>query len=366
MKGRVWIVLGTVVYLIVMGCVLAQPGTQSTTLANPDSATVVGANSTADMPYRGMVLQVQRIDGEGLEYKKAVDAIAAIGADSIEIVVDSRQENVSSSEIFLDMRMCPSPEKLTDLIRYAKSKKLRVLLMPIVLLEKAVKANDWRGTIHPPVWEDWFNSYRDMITHYAAVAEAGGADVFMVGSELVSSEIHNDEWRHTIHDVRKVFHGKLTYSSNWDHYNSIPFWDALDMVGMNSYWKLGDNRNVSVEEIVKRWHDLQRDLFAFVKKTHRPLLFTEVGWCSLANAAHEPWDYTKQVEPIDLELQRKLYEGFFEAWQGSPDLGGFSFWQYTIGQGGPEDRGYTPVGKPAEKTLREWLAKPRWNVNPNS
>src|SRR5262249_33254686 len=153
MKGRVWIILGTVVYLVVMGCVFMQPSAQSTTLANPDSATLVGASSTADMPYRGMVLQVQRIDGEGLEYKRAVDAIAAIGADSIEIVVDSRQENVSSSEIFLDLRMCPSPEKLTDLIRYAKSKKLRVLLMPIVLLEKAVKANDWRGTIHPPVWE---------------------------------------------------------------------------------------------------------------------------------------------------------------------------------------------------------------------
>ena len=28
----------------------------------------------------------------------------------------------------------------------------------------------------------------------------------------------------------------------------------------------------------------------------------EVGWCSLRNAAHEPWDYTKESEPVDLDL----------------------------------------------------------------
>ena len=30
--------------------------------------------------------------------------------------------------------------------------------------------------------------------------------------------------------------------------------------------------------------------------------------------------------------------------------------------GGLEDNGYTPKGKPAEAVLREWLAKPRWEV----
>lgn len=367
MKGRVWIILGLLAYLMVVGCVMwpapEQKSAQADTahIASPVAQRV----NAGGMPYRGMVLQVQRIDGEGMEYKRAIDAIADVGADSVEIVVDSRQENGSSSMIFLDLRMTPSPERLTDLIKYAKSRKLRVLVMPIVLLEKPV-GNEWRGTIKPQIWEEWFNSYRDMILHYAKVAEAGGADVFMVGSELVSTERHIDEWRHTIHDIRQTFHGQVTYSANWDHYQSIPFWEQLDLIGMNSYWKLGENKDVSVDEIVRRWHDIQRDLFAFVHKTHRPLIFTEVGWCSLANAAHEPWDYTKQEVPVDLELQRKLYEGFFRAWQGSPELGGFSFWQYTIGQGGPSDRGYTPIGKPAEQVLHEWLAKPRWTVNPNS
>jgi len=40
----------------------------------------------------------------------------------------------------------------------------------------------------------------------------------------------------------------------------------------------------------------------------------EVGWCSLANAAKDPWDYTQTQLPADPELQKKLYEAFYRAW----------------------------------------------------
>ena len=43
-------------------------------------------------------------------------------------------------------------EKLAELIQHAKSKKLRVILMPIVLLDKP-EGNEWRGTIKPPDWD---------------------------------------------------------------------------------------------------------------------------------------------------------------------------------------------------------------------
>ena len=35
---------------------------------------------------------------------------------------------------------------------------------------------------------------------------------------------------------------------------------------------------------------------AFSNKQRQAILLLEVGWCSLANAAHEPWDYTKSDE----------------------------------------------------------------------
>src|SRR3954467_10138458 len=230
--------------------------------------------------------------------------------------------------------------------------------MPIVLLHSPRGATEWRGTLKPESWEDWFVSYREIMKHYAIIAEAGGVDVLSVGSELVSAENRVDQWHRLIRMVRKIYHGKLTYSANWDAYTRVPFWDQLDLIGMNSYYTLGNDSKVSVDEIVDRWRGIQRDLLAFQKRQGRPILFTEVGWCSLANAASEPWDYTRTSLPVDLELQRKLYEGFFKAWQGNPALGGFMFWEWTSGEGGPADRGYTPENKPAEKVLKEWLAKP--------
>src|SRR5690348_4199584 len=123
--------------------------------------------------------------------------------------------------------------------------------MPIVLLESP-KGNDWRGVIHPEVWEDWWDSYREMLHHYDTVAEKHHAEVFVVGSELVSTEGQIEEWTRTIRQVRKDFHGQITYSANWDHYTTVPFWDQLDLMGMNSYYKLGKTNNASLNEIKGR------------------------------------------------------------------------------------------------------------------
>jgi hypothetical protein len=117
-----------------------------------------------------------------------------------------------------------------------------------------------------------------------------------------------------------------------------------------------------VQEVVARWKEIQTDLLAFHRRIGKPLILLEAGWCSMRNAAHEPWDYTRMDQPVDVELQRKLYEGFFQAWWGSPSLGGFMLWEWPPGEGGPKDRGYTPENKPAEQVMRNWLAKPRWNV----
>ena len=54
---------------------------------------------------------------------------------------------------------------------------------------------------------------------------------------------------------------------------------------------------------------------------------------------------------VDLSLGPAL--GFFA---------GFMLWSWTPNASGPQDRGYTPEGKPAEQVLRKWLAKGPWQV----
>lgn len=315
------------------------------------------------LPIRAVGMQIQRTDWMD-KYKQGIDEVAALGADAVKFVVDARQEDGTSNRIYIDLRMTPSAEELGDLIRYAKSKGLRVILMPIVLLDDP-KGDEWRGTLKPESWDEWFESYRGIMAHFLWIAQANGVDIFVIGSELVSAERQAAQWDKTIDFIRGRFGGLLTYSSNWDHYQNIPFWEKLDLIGMNSYWTLGPDKDTSVETIKDNWRDIQEELEPFIRKKGKPLLFLEIGWCSLDNAAKEPWDYTKAEEPINLELQRRLYQGFFESWHGTPWLGGFSVWEWPPGEGGPDDRGYTPKNKPAEGVLREWMAKPAWSVQVN-
>ena len=378
MFSRGMIGAAVAVYLIVLGCVMmpsdapAKKMSVASETVDPSPAANSGAVLTPDpkfagaLPFKGAAMQIQRVDWID-KYKQSIDEIAALGLDTVSLVIDTRQENGSSSRIYLDMRMTPTPEKLADIIQHAKAKGLRVILMPVVLLDNP-RGNEWRGTIKPDYWPDWFESYRSMLLHFAWIAQQNHVDVLSVGSELVSAEKERAEWSKTIGAVREVFKGQLTYSANWDHYTSIPFWNQLDLIGMNSYWALDEippgshehkKRKVTVEQVEENWKYIQKDLLAFQQKMNKPILFLEIGWCSLGNAADEPWDYTRTEEnDVDLELQKRLYEGFFRSWYRKSGLGGFMVWEWTPGEGGPEDKGYTPENKPAQEVLREWIAKP--------
>ena len=360
-----WIIVvaGCILYGVVAGCSILGGRPGASFVDDPPTAAPQArpgrAVETGVLPIRAAGMQIQRTDWID-RYKQSIDEIAALGADAVKIVVDARQEDGNSNVIYVDSRRTPTTDQLADLFRHADSLGLDVIFMPIVLVDDP-KGDEWRGTIRPQSWAKWFDSYRDMLGHFLWVCEGNGVDVFVIGSELLSSERQGEEWDETIARVRQDFSGLITYSSNWDHYQNVPFWDELDLIGMNSYWTLGDDEDATVEEIVGNWREIQAELEPFVKAKGKPLIFLEVGWCSLENAAVEPWDYTQAV-PIDLDLQARLWEGFWQAWHGTPWLGGFSVWEWTPGDGGPADRGYTPEGKPAEAIIREWMEKPRWEV----
>jgi hypothetical protein len=293
-------------------------------------------------PFCGVAIQLQRVDWVE-EYKKLIDHIAADGADTVSLVVDARQENGESSMMYVDMRKTMTVPQLSDIIGHAKSKNMRVILMPIVLLDQPADETEWRGTLKPHDWHQWFENYRDMIEHYARIAQSTGVDVLVVGSELVSSEKNApEEWIETIKDVRDIYKGQLTYSSNWDRYEQVPFWKYLDFVGMNSYWDLGKNRDVTVDQINDQWKKIQDRMFPFLEKVHKPVILLEAGWCSLANAAKDSWDYTQSQLPKDDDLQKKLYEAFFQSWWGKPQMAGMIVWEMHPGGDDAAGKGYTP------------------------
>jgi len=353
MFGRSVMIAAVLVYLgVMLGCVLYAP---------PERDIPAGyshAERTVPLPMGGVAFQLHRMDWMDTQYHTYIDKIRDVGANTVLFVVKAYQSNGRSNEIYLDLRWAPDDASLGRLIDYAHSKGLHVMLMPIVLLQHP-RGDEWRGKIEPDSWDAWWDSYASMIWHFATLSESHKVDVLVVGSELVSTEGQTDRWIDLIKRIRGWYKGMLTYSANWDHYDDkyIKFWDHLDLIGINSYWTLGNDSNVSVDEIVANWRKIQDRLMAFREKVGRPVVMIEVGWCPIANAAKDPWDYTppESEVPTDLDLQRKLYEGFFRAWYGVKGFGGFMIWEWGSDSNG---RGYSPEGKPAERVLREWLRKP--------
>lgn len=324
------------------------------TPAPENTRLVLSGNAGVD--YRGMCLQVSTGYDPVTMYSPLLKEIAALGANSVLISTAGYMEHAKSRAIFVDARKTPSKTELVALLKDAKAQGMRVIFMPILLLSNP-RGSEWRGVIdQQDDWDGWWNQYRDFVLYFADIAREGEATGFIVGSELVSTEKYTSQWVRTIEEVRKRFPGAVGYSANWDHYRPIQFWDKLDFVGMTSYYTLADKKSPSVDEIVTRWKPIVEEIAAWQKTVNRPIVMTEVGWCSQEGAAMAPWNYyqNQKASVEGHEEQRRLYEAYLKVWDGSPLLQGAFWWEWTAGAGGKDDYGYSPKGKPAEAVLRQW------------
>ena len=94
-------------------------------------------------------------------------------------------------------------------------------------------------------WDRFFGDYETWIVQMARVAEAHGAGIFCIGLEFTYAQKFDARWRKIIAAVRQVYHGKLTYGGNWDSFQEVTFWDALDYIGVLAYFPLTKSVNPS-------------------------------------------------------------------------------------------------------------------------
>jgi len=309
-----------------------------------------------DEAYHGLAWPIHQSHGCVARATRILGQVADLGADTVLIANAGYQEHAGSEAFQIDPAVTPSPAQWQQIFKIAHDNGLRVILMPIILLSDP-RGTEWRGVITPPSWDDWFEQYRQFLLHFARIAARGRVEVLMVGSELVSTEKYTDQWRRVIREIRRVFSGKLSYSANWDHYKVIEFWDDLDLVGMTSYYKLSSDPNPSLESLIQAWKPIKRGLLRWQQRIGKPLLFTEVGWCSQEGASIEPWNYYYRQTPTEagLQEQRRCYLAFMETFKNTPQVGGTIWWEWTDSPGGGQDFNYTPKGKPAEVALRDWF-----------
>jgi hypothetical protein len=320
-----------------------------------------------DRPHVGFSVKLFYTNQPGL-YLKAIDDLAGMGFTSVQIVTPAFQRDGAATDIRIDATPGRSARRqdLLALLQHAKRRNLRTALMPVVLLTNP-RGDEWRGKIQPERWEPWWESYGRVIDHFTDVANEAGVDELCVGSELNSTQPMIDQWTRLIERVRGRFAGRLYYSANWDSYTAVDFWPSLDAIGVNGYFDLtaGASGEPTAEALAARWAGHRDWLLRFAQAQRRPLLLTEIGYPSQAQALRAPWDYTTgRDKPADHAAQARGYAAFLEAWgplltgdsPRSPMLAGVFFYEWDpAGAGGARDVGYGVIGKPAHGLLRDFL-----------
>ena len=301
---------------------------------------------------KGMVLGIFSRTDPGY-FRQSLWEMRDLGVDSVSLIVPKVQKDIRSTGFYDDPWITPSDGSLRAAAREARRLGMRVFLFPIVYVSE-LGEGEWRGTVSPADWDEWFGAYEEMILHYANLASEERMEYFSVGSELCSTERFRDRWKRVIRRVRQVYRGKITYSANWDHLEPVTFGSELDFLGMNAYYEVGKGDSSDVGSMVARWGKIQEGIRGWREANGRkPLVITEIGYPSRTGAGKDPWNYFGDGEP-DQEAQRKCYEAFVRAWKGETILAGVYFYLWW-GEGGPDDRDYTPRGKGAESVIRAWF-----------
>ncbi|NBC87307.1 MAG: hypothetical protein GVY25_14065, partial [Bacteroidetes bacterium] len=215
-------------------------------------------------------------------------------------------------------------------------------------------------------WRQWEQQYRAFLLYYAALAEDVDARVLVIGSELERAATERpDFWRSLAASVRERYDGALTYAANWSgDPGAIPFWDALDYVGIQAYFPLVDasvrRQEVTVARLADGWSRHADNLRSLSESIGKPVLFTELGYRSAPDAASAPWLWPENGgdEAPDPELQALCYRAFFQALGDAPWLTGAIIWKWHPGPESRRPTGFTPQHKPAADILRRGFGAP--------
>jgi hypothetical protein len=216
---------------------------------------------------------------------------------------------------------------------------------------------EWRGSIafgdDQGRWRRFFDGYRSFIVDQARFAEDSGIRLFSVGLEYEKTTSHEAEWRRIIAEVRKVFSGRITYSANWNQLDQVPFWDAVDSIGVQAYFPLSHQDNPSTEALHQAWNAPLAALRKLSKQYDKPILFAEIGYDVSPDAASAPWQRKSQETPQNRALQRRLMEVALERIPSTDFIEGMFWWKWIPGQrhGGDFSMRHT---EPRATLGREW------------
>ncbi len=195
---------------------------------------------------------------------------------------------------------------------------------------------EWRGAIEfgddEEAWRRFFDGYREFIVDQARFAEEHGVRLFAVGIEYEATMQREKEWRRILEAVRAVYSGVLVYAANWDRVGDVPFWDAVDVIGVQAYFPLGEKPYPSRAEIESSWQKPLAQLRELSRRFGKSVLFTEIGYDLAEEAAREPWLPATADTPENRALRRRLIEAALAELEKEPFLLGLFWWKWIPGR----------------------------------
>ncbi|MCO4744078.1 MAG: hypothetical protein KC912_04770 [Proteobacteria bacterium] len=240
------------------------------------------------------------------------------------------------------------PEWLARPIREAHARDMKVLIKPHLAYWGSPFS--WRGDItfeDEAAWKRFFEGYTRWTRQIAAATST--ADAFSVGTELDKTLTRETEWRAVITEVRSVSPASLTYAANWTDYDKVPFWDALDAVGVQAYFPLvQDHGTPTADELDRGWAKVVTELRSIAEKTDKPVVLTEFGYPRSAKAALEPWIAEDQGEHEALQIA--ALDTAIRALDSEPRIVGGFLWKWFPGNRPPSD---FAMQRPAARALIE-------------
>jgi hypothetical protein len=292
--------------------------------------------------------------------QRTLERLRKLGVGWISVTPFGFMESPTAEEVRWSSHSVESDARLHDEATHAHALGIKVTLKPHIW----IRAGEWPGSLswkNDEAWKRWFASYRRFILHYAELAERDHDDMLVLGTELKSASACDEKcWRELIAEVRRVYHGALTYAANWDEAAHVPFWDALDYVGVDEYAPIARTSGAREPELCAAWDVLARDLAALAKKTGKRVLLTELGYRAARDAAMAPatWPENDGAAKYDPDHQASCFRAAFKALWGKPWLAGIYVWKWftdSHDEDGPTD--FSLADKPAEAVLGEFYRR---------
>lgn len=189
----------------------------------------------------------------------------------------------------------------------------------------------WRGDIRfesTTEWNRFFAEYEKWIVEMATIAEAGGAGRFCIGIEYGHAQKYERRWRQIIAAVRAVYHGKLSYGANWNEFENVPYWDALDEIGVLAYFPLCDAENPDSTQLAAGWKPWLDKLGRFAAKAGKPVIFTELGYNEDPHCAARPWEFSRRNGEGGAVVQARCLDVALQVPGRAPWLAGMFLWKW--------------------------------------